>query len=306
MYSEVPSIPRRRAQVPLASVVVPTYNRSSLLSRCLQSLETQAFDKAAYEVIVVDDGSADGTAELCTALRQRTNMNLIYVRRQHRGGPASARNNGIARAVGNVVAFIDDDCEAATDWLEQLTKPFRDPHVIGVEGKVVRHPGSTPFTHFVENLDGGLFLTANIAYRREALDSVGGFDETYHHAAAEDWDLAFRILERGGKVQFCAEALVVHAPVPINGRHFIDRVQERRSAVILYQRFPRRWELITGRTMSRSFFEGILMGPVVEMRKWGSYFSSHRSEVPRFLLWQILASGRLLVEYVRLRHAGLA
>ena len=297
---------RPSAQVPLASVVVPTYNRSSLLARCLKSLEAQTLVRMAYEVIVVDDGSEDGTPELCSMFRQHTTMNLIYERRQRRGGPAAARNVGIARGSGNIVAFIDDDCEAASDWLEQLLVPFRDPSVVGVEGKVVRHPASTPFTHFVENLRGGLFLTANIAYRRELLDSVGGFDERYPHAAAEDWDLAFRILERSGIVPFRGEAVVVHAPVPIQGRYFLNRIKERRSAVILYRRFPQRWKHTTGRSMNRSFFEGIFMGPVVEMRKWDSYFSSHRFEIPRFLFWQVLASGRLLVEYVRLRSAGLA
>ncbi len=303
--SGVPGLSASRTEVLLASIVVPTYNRSRLLLGCLKSLEAQALDKAKYEVIVVDDSSADCTAELCNEFRQRTSMNLVYVRRQNRGGPAAARNIGITRATGNILAFIDDDCEAAADWLEQLCAPFREPHIVGVEGRVIRHPSSTPFTHFVENPHGGLFLTANIAYRRGTLDAVGGFDEMYHHAAAEDWDLAFRILEAGGTIAFAERAVVVHAPVPIKGRHFIDRVQERRSAVILYQRFPRRWELTTGRTMARSFFEGIFMGSIVEMRKWGLYFSSHRLEIPRFLLWQVLASGRLLIEYVRLRRAGL-
>lgn len=282
------------------SVVVPTYNRASLLSHCLESLEAQTFDKEAYEVIVVDDGSADETPEVCAAFVRRGTIHLAYRRGSHRG-PAAARNLGIADARGEIVAFVDDDCEAAKDWLEQISVPFRDPTVVGVEGKVVRHPACTPFTHFVENLDGGLFLTANMAYRRDTLQIVGGFDETYPHAAAEDWDLAFRIRQRGGTITFQPAATVVHAPVPVRGRYFMDRLKERRSAVMLYRRFPQHWRATTGRTMRRSFAEGILFGPFVEVRKWSRYFGQHPSKLPPFLIWQFLASAKLLVLYVRLR-----
>ena len=290
---------------PHVSVVVPTYNRATILAHCLGFLEAQTLDVNSYEVIVVDDGSVDNTAEVCKAFAQTTSTRLIYLRGPHKG-PAAARNLGIAEARGEIVAFIDDDCEASEDWLQQLSAPFSDLDIMGVEGKVVRHPDCTPFTHFVENLNGLLFLTANIAYRREMLKAVGGFDETYPHAAAEDWDLAFRVLERGGVITFFPGASVVHAPLPVGGRHFMDRVKERRSAVMLYKRFPRYWQATTGRTMNRSFAEGIFLGPFVEVRKWKQYFMKHLSQIPRFLLWQSLSSARLLVEYVRLRGAGLA
>jgi len=286
------------------SAVLPTYNRAGLLVRCLESLEAQTLDRDAYEVIVVDDGSTDNTSEVSSAVVERAKMRMVYVRGSH-GGPATARNLGIGRARGEIVAFIDDDCAAASDWLERLLAALINEQVVGVEGKVVRHPDCTPFTHFVENLNGGLFLTANMAYRRDVLEAAGGFHQDYRLAAAEDWDLAFRIMERGGEIRFCPEAVVVHAPVPIEGRDFIEIARERRSAAMLYQRFPRRWEATTGRTMRRSFAEGIFTGPFVEARKWRRYFSTHRSALPPFLWWQALASARLLVEYVRLRHVGL-
>lgn len=305
MNRETSDVLEGRSSAPLVSVVVPTFNRSSLLKSCLRSLERQTLTKTSYEVIVVDDGSVDDTATAIASFQRSTAMRLAGMKGLHRG-PAAARNLGISAAGAELVAFIDDDCEAAPDWLEAICAPFRDPSVSGVEGKVSRHPDSTPFTHFVENLNGGQFLTANAAYRRRALMAVGGFNESYSHAAAEDWDLAFRIMEGGGLIRFRPEATVVHAPVPVGGRAFVDRVRDRRSSVVLYKRFPRFWQATTGRSMSRSFAEGIFMGPFVEARKWSEYFAAHRSELPRFLWWQTLASARLLVEYLRLRQNGLA
>lgn len=285
--------------VPQVSVVVPTYNRSRLLVHCLSSLEAQSFDRDDFEVIVVDDGSTDDTVGVCESLRRRLTLKMVFVRGSHRG-PATARNLGIKRARGRIVVFIDDDCEAERDWLREIVRPFSCEEVVGVEGQVIRHPNCTPFTHFVENRHGRLYLTANMAYRRDALERVGGFDEGYPHAAAEDWDLAFRILQQGGAIVFQPAAKVVHVPVPITGRAFVSRVKERESGVRLYRRFPELWRQTTGRSMKRSFMEGIFLRPAVEARKWGPYFSDHLSQLPGFLFWQTLASGRLLVEYVRL------
>lgn len=298
------SAPERSAKVaPEFSIVIPTYNRPALLGRCLASIEAQRLDRSAFEVIVVDDGPADDTAAVCETVRRRGVISLTYVRGSRRG-PAAARNLGIARARGQVVAFIDDDCEAREDWLERLSLSFREGHVDGVEGKVVRHPMSTPFTHFVENVDGGIYLTANMAYRREALLSVGGFDETYPYAAAEDWDLAFRVLSRGHRIVFSPAAVVVHAPVPIRGRFFLEKVKEVESGIRLYDRYPELWRRTTGRTMRRSLLERIFLRPVVETRKWRRYFLANPRKLPPYLMWQILASGRLVVEYLRLTGSG--
>ncbi len=285
--------------VPLISAVIPTYNRSTLLSSCLYSIEQQSLSGSAFEVIVVDDGSTDDTADVCTKIDRETTLRLSYIRGVHRG-PAAARNQGIRSARGSIVAFIDDDCVAQPTWLEEILRPFSSESVVGVEGLVVRHPECTPFTHFVENLHGGFFLTANVAYRREAIAELGGFDESYGHAAAEDWDLAFRVLESGGRIVFCPEAIVIHEPVPINGKDFMNRVKDRRSAIQLYDRFPELWKRTTGRSMRQSILEGIFFGPVVEARKWRHYFRIHLSELPRYLFWQTLASARLMVEHIRL------
>lgn len=285
----------------LVSVIVPTFNRPGFLKSCLESLVEQSFAKDFFEVIVVDDGSPQEIEAIVGNVLADTPISWRYVRIEHRG-PAGARNSGIQISQAPIVVFIDDDCVAEPTWLVEILRPFDTGSVDGVEGRVVRHNKSTPFTHFVENLGGRQFLTANIAYRRKALVDLGGFDEGYRHAVAEDWDLAFRILERGGRIVFHSRAMVVHSPVPMSGKDLVSRVKERRYSVRLYKRFPQLWKKTAGRSLKRSFFEGIFMGPVVETRKWGNYFRAHPYELPRYIFWQTLTSARLLVEFVRLSY----
>ena len=230
----------------LASVIVPTFNRPAFLRSCLKSLVEQSLGRDTFEVIVVDDGSPQKAEVIARDVLAETAIPWRYLRTENRG-PAAARNSGIHLSQAPIVVFIDDDCVAEPYWLKEILRPFDSGSVEGVEGRVVRHDKSTPFTHFVENLEGGLFLTANMAYRRKTLDALGGFDEAYRYAAAEDWDLAFRVLERGGRITFRSGATVVHLPVPIDGRDFMRRVNERRSSVRLYRRFPQLWEEITGK-----------------------------------------------------------
>lgn len=112
------------------SVVIPTYNRRELLRRCLAAATHQ--DYADYEVIVVDDGSTDGT----DAMVAQTFPRVHYVRQANRG-PAAARNRGIDLANGTIVAFTDDDCEPPGDWLHQLVALFEQyPGVVAVGGVV--------------------------------------------------------------------------------------------------------------------------------------------------------------------------
>ncbi len=289
----------------LASVVVPTFNRPTFLRSCLKSLIRQRLDTDSYEIIVVDDGSPQNMESIVGDVMGETSLRWRFLRTDHRG-PASARNSGIQHSDAPIVVFIDDDCTAEPSWLREILRPFSSGSIDGVEGRVVRHDESTPFTHFVENLAGGQFLTANIAYRRETLVALENFDESYQQAAAEDWDLAFRVLERGGKILFASKATVVHLPVPMRGRDFIDRRKETSSTIRLYKRFPQLWEETTGRSLRRSFQEGILLGPVVEARKWRKYFRAHRSQLPRYLFWQTLASARLLIEFVRVSYGNIS
>lgn len=194
------------------SVVVPTFNRISTLRLCLRGLLNQSYPD--YEIIVVDDGSTDGTAE---ALPQE--FPAIRYFHQKNAGPAAARNRGIQAAHGEIIAFTDDDCLAPTDWLACLDAGFRRyPEVVGVGGPLLAPTDIRPTNliaryeqHVVQvhyhardqeivagfNCPAG--GTNNMAYRRSALQASGGFDESFPYPAAEDADLKWRLAQTGAQ-----------------------------------------------------------------------------------------------------------
>jgi glycosyltransferase involved in cell wall biosynthesis len=111
---------------PRVSVVVPVYNSESTVGKCLNSLVEQ--DHPSFEVIVVDDGSTDKTAQICASYSQITVLSPGKV------GPSRARNLGIDEAKGEFVAFTDADCIVNRDWLTELEKGFTGPDIAGVGG----------------------------------------------------------------------------------------------------------------------------------------------------------------------------
>src|SRR5260221_9054012 len=115
------------------TVVIPAYNCAPSLERCLSSLVTQTYPRHRYEIVVVDDGSKDNTAEVAQA-RARAWPGRLSVICKANGGPASARNAGVAATDDDVdvVAFIDSDCVAEPDWLACLVEQLATTGASGV------------------------------------------------------------------------------------------------------------------------------------------------------------------------------
>ncbi len=185
----------------LVSVVVPTYKRPELLARCLTALMEQDFDATAYEVIVADDAACNETWHEVEALAKRMakcGRTVRYVAVQGVHGPAAARNAGWRAAVGEIIAFTDDDCVPTPGWLRAGVAAFRDG-VIGVAGQLIvplpteRCP--TDYEVNASHLATARFITANCFYRRFCLAAVNGFDEHFTMAWREDSDLIFALME---------------------------------------------------------------------------------------------------------------
>lgn len=197
---------------PFASVVVPAFNAEKTIGDCVAALQQQTMDRHCYEIIVVDDGSEDRTAEIAESAGVR-------VLRQQRGHPAAARNAGFQSARGEIICFTDADCFPAPDWLDKLTAPFADPDIIGCKGIYATDQNSlvarfvqVEYEDKYDLLHGQQYIdfidTYSAAYRREVLIANNGFDETFPYL--EDQELSFRLATRGYRMVFQPTAVVRH------------------------------------------------------------------------------------------------
>lgn len=216
------STPSIEAQSPASllrvSVIVPAYNASHILPRCLAALQKQTLPDESYEIVVVDDGSSDDTAQVAKAAGARV------VRGRH-AGAAAARNAGVASARAPVVVFTDADCEPVSDFLAQLLKPLADADVSGARG-VYRCRQKELVARFIQlEYEERYRRIAHIAaqqgsvnaldtsyccYRRQAFVDAGGFDARFASAAGEDHELSYRMAEAGHVFRFVPQAVVYH------------------------------------------------------------------------------------------------
>ncbi|MBM3262392.1 MAG: glycosyltransferase family 2 protein [candidate division Zixibacteria bacterium] len=224
--------------LPALCVVIPTYNRPAFLARLLESLADQDVAPDHFEVLVVSDGSTDHTHEYLEAFCcTHTNFRWMVQKNQ---GPAAARNTGLAVATTDCIAFTDDDCIAAPDWVRHILRCFKEqPDVLGMEGKTVtQHELRTPFTHYVEG-NGECYASCNVAYRRQALTELGGFDTRFFYGN-EDVDLAWRMMQRGRMV-FNEKMVILHPPVPRSFLKFVRHPETYGVEILLYRNHPQRY-----------------------------------------------------------------
>jgi glycosyltransferase involved in cell wall biosynthesis len=192
----------------LASVIVPARDAAETLSRTLAGLAVQQLD-GEHEVIVVDDGSSDDTAEIAARAGVRV------VRNPSALGPGASRNRGVAAASGAALAFTDADCVPAPGWLAAGVRALETSGI--VQGRVEPEPGAEagPFdkTLWVTR-PWGLFESANLFVRRGVFDQVGGFDDGLLELAGahfgEDVIFGWRARRAGVQTAFCSQALVHH------------------------------------------------------------------------------------------------
>jgi GT2 family glycosyltransferase len=211
---------------PAVSVVIPTYNRLGRLRRVLAALAEQTYPRQHTEIIVVSDGSTDGTNEYLT---HEPPIELVLVAQGNRG-PAAARNRGIEASSGSIVLFVDDDVIAAPDLVQRHV----DSHRAGGAGLAVIGPMLTPpdahmrpwvrweqtmLYRQYEAMRRGLydatprqFYTGNASVDRDSLLASGGFDPRFRRA--EDLDLAYRMETAGLRFVFNPHAV---------GYHYADR-----------------------------------------------------------------------------------
>ena len=196
-----------------ASVVLVTRNRQDMLKKTIKAVLFQT--EKNFELIIVDDGSTDGTSEFVKSIKDKRVRGIV----QNHSGLAEGRNNGIRNAKSDIVAFIDDDELPEKEWLSNLISKFKGG-VVGVEGKIVTGPREL-FSSAPENLHGGAYIGGNMAFKKSALLSIGLYDKRYAYPWRDDSDIAIR-MQNKGNIVFSEKAVVYH---PILKRRYFREIE---------------------------------------------------------------------------------
>jgi len=277
---------------PKISVIIPAKDAALTISAALHSLKHQkglTFGDD-YEIILVDDGSQDQTAQIAEEFG-------IKVIRQPNAGPAAARNTGVRHASGEWVVFTDSDCIPGEDWLSQMIAPFENPEIIAVKGAYLcKEKGFVPrfvqqeFEHKYQalrkkpNID--FIDTYSAAYRKDIFTENGGFDSRFPVPSVEDQEFSFRLARKGYTMVFQPDARVYH-------RHDLTLWQyiRRKWGIGYWKAFMLRW--LPEKTLSDSYtppsqrFQILLMG-IILLTLVLSFFQN-------YLIWSLLFFGLLFI-----------
>lgn len=232
------------------SVIIPAYNASATIGRTLTALKTQNYS-GAFEVIVVDDGSVDNTADMVASL-----TGVRYVR-QDNAGPACARNHGARLAQGEFLAFTDSDCVPHPDWISQLMAGFTavgEPSQSSPLGVVagsygIANPENTlarcvwqeiiwRHVHCMPDFPNA-FGSYNFCVKKNVFEAVGGFNSDYLHASGEDNDLSYKITKLGWRIYFQRQAIVDHYHPTHVGRYLKEQFRHGFWRLKMYRDHPR-------------------------------------------------------------------
>ena len=207
----------------LISVIIPTCHRNDFLALCLDCLApgVQSLPPEQYEVIVSDDG-ARSTAQQMVQEHYPWAKWVAGPRR----GPAANRNHGASEAVGEWLAFTDDDCLPLPGWLEGYVQAL-DERVSVYEGKTTCAAGITsPLYQAPVNLTGGYLWSCNFLIRSSLFHDAGGFESDFQMPTIEDIDFYERLCQRGEQSQFVPAAIVDHPPRKIHSGRQTGKIYE--------------------------------------------------------------------------------
>src|SRR5438067_9694094 len=304
-FDNAPFSAERQRSWPKVSVIVCAYNAADTLEDNLRSLERLNYPN--YEIVLVNDGSKDRTSELA---RGFSRVRVVDTPNQ---GLSAARNVGLAEATGEIVAYTDADTRVDRDWLTFLVQPFLTSEVVASGGPNVVPPDDPPMAQCIARAPGGpthVLLDdriaehvpgCNMAFRRDALLSIGGFNPIYLRAG-DDVDVCWRMQARGWKIGFAGAALVWHHHRSSVKAYWRQQVGYGEGETWLMAHHPEKFldgrMLWHGRIYSPLPFVRSLWGTRINAGVWGTaaFPSVYRTDVhpfaflPHSIRWQVFSS----------------
>jgi GT2 family glycosyltransferase len=262
---------------PRVSVIVCTHNGERTLGQCLERAGELAYPD--FELIVVDDGSTDGSADIALA------RGATLVQTEHRG-LSFARNAGVARASGEIVAFLDDDAYPDSDWLRYVAASLRPNTHAGTGGPnippdddgwiadcVAAAPGG-PIHVLISDREAEHVPGCNMAFRKAALEEIGGFDERFR-VAGDDVDICWRLQESGRTLGFSAGAVVMHRRRDTVWRYLKQQYGYGKAEALLERKWPSRYNRAGSSHWSGKIYDSVAQASgqkrgLIRYGTWGS------------------------------------
>jgi GT2 family glycosyltransferase len=246
---------------PEVSVVIATRGRETRLAFALDALAEQTVDREAFEVVVVRDGPVDGLGTLAP-----DGLRVRFVQLERRQGPSVARNAGWREAGAPLIAFTDDDCRPAPDWLGRLLEGWRRTgraEEVVLQGRTEPDPDEAHLFHRLARSQritepSDWYQCCNIAYPRALLERVGGFDPDFGFGG-EDTDLGLRAVESGATRVYAEDALAWHAVHPRGVGQAVREGLSWETLPLVFARHPRQREVILHRLFWKHAHERLLL-----------------------------------------------
>jgi glycosyltransferase involved in cell wall biosynthesis len=260
---------------PRISVIVCAYNSEDTLPDCLNGL--RALDYSNYEVIVVNDGSTDRSAEIASEYGFR----LIDTENR---GLACARNAGLEAATGEIVAYIDSDASPEPQWLSHLAISFMRSQHVGIGGPNIPPEGDGRLAECVGHAPGGpthVLLSdrlaehipgCNMAFRKESLDAIGGFDPQFR-IAGDDVDICWQLQNQGGTIGYSAGAVVWHHRRNSIKAYAKQQYEYGKAEALLEGKWPERYNSVGHLAWSGRVY-GAGVTTLRGWRRWRIYYGT--------------------------------
>jgi GT2 family glycosyltransferase len=279
---------------PFISVVVCTYNGSRTIRDTMEGLAKLQYPN--YEVVVVNDGSTDGTPNILDPYGAR----IINVQN---GGLSKARNIGMEEARGEIVAYIDDDAYPDPHWLTYVAATFSSTDHVAVGGPNIAPEGDGPIAECVANAPGGPIHVlisdqeaehipgCNMAYRKDALQAIGGFDPQFR-IAGDDVDVCWRLQQRGWTLGFSPAAMVWHHRRNSLRAYWKQQKNYGKAEALLEMKWPEKYNAL-GHLAWKGRLYGNGVVRALPLKRWHVYhgvwgsglFQSLYAPAPDMLRW---------------------
>lgn len=279
---------------PMVSVVIASYNGERTLDTCLRSL--QSLNYPAYEVILVDDGSTDRSADIAARYPA-----VRYIKHELNQGLSAARNTGLAAARGQIIAYTDSDCRADEDWLHYLVGDLLNSKYAGIGGHNLLPPEDSWVAVAVMLSPGGpahVMLTdrlaehipgCNMAFYKWALEEIGGFDPIFRKAG-DDVDVCWRLQQQGYQIGFSPAGFVWHYRRSTAREYLKQQRGYGEAEALLVHRHPEKFNWFggsqwQGRIYSAASFGVVIRSPMIYHGWFGTgFFQTLYNSTPSFTL----------------------